>query len=125
MSSGERARRSGTPRRRARRRFRVDWADAAVRDLEEPIAFIGADSEIRAERVLDRIEASAAALEASPRRGRVVPELAHFGIRSWRELVVRPYRLVYRVDDDAVLVLAVIDGRRDLEDLLLERLLRS
>jgi hypothetical protein len=39
--------------------------------------------------------------------------------------VIRPYRLVYRVEADTVTVLALFDGRRDLEDVLLERLLRS
>jgi toxin ParE1/3/4 len=43
----------------------------------------------------------------------------------WRELVVRPYRIVYRIRKDIVMVGAVIDGRRDLEDLLLERLTRN
>jgi plasmid stabilization system protein ParE len=38
--------------------------------------------------------------------------------------VVRPYRLIYRVERDTVTVLAVFDGRRDLEDVLLDRLLR-
>ena len=46
-------------------------------------------------------------------------------MRTWRELVIRPYRLVYRIEGDTVIVLAVFDARRDLEDLLLERLLRS
>jgi toxin ParE1/3/4 len=46
-------------------------------------------------------------------------------MRSWRELVVKPYRILYRVSSDTVTVLAVFDGRRDLEDLLLERLLRT
>jgi len=46
-------------------------------------------------------------------------------MRTWRELVVKPYRLVYRIEGDTVTVLAVFDGRRDLEDLLLERLLRT
>jgi len=56
---------------------------------------------------------------------RSCPELSQFGMRAWRELVVRPYRIVYRIEGDSVTVLAVFDGRRDLEDLLLERLLRS
>ena len=109
----------------ARRRFRVRWAEVAVRDLEELVGYIAVDSEPDATRVLERIEARAAALESSPARGRVVPELAHFGMRTWRELVVRPYRLVYRIEGDTVTVLAVFDGRRDLEDVLLERLVRT
>jgi len=96
-----------------------------VRDLEELVAYIAVDSPTNATRVLDRIERRAGSLESSPARGRVVPELAHFGMRTWRELVVRPYRLVYRIEGDTVTVLAVFDGRRDLEDVLLERLLRT
>ncbi len=109
----------------ARPRLRVQWAEAAVRDLEELMTFIAVDSQADAARVLKRLETRAATLESSPRRGRVVPELARFGMRTWRELVVRPYRLVYRIEGDTVNVLAVFDGRRDLEDLLFERLLRS
>jgi len=96
-----------------------------VRDLEEIAAFLALDSPEAAERVLRRIEARAATLESSPARGRRVPELARFQMRTWRELVIRPYRLVHRIEGDTVVVLAVVDGRRDLEDLLLERLLRS
>jgi len=108
-----------------RRRYRVQWAEVAVRDLEELVSYIATDSALDANRVLDRLEKRAAALESNPARGRVVPELAQFGMRTWRELVVRPYRVVYRIEADTVTVLAVVDGRRDLEDLLLERLLRS
>ena len=108
-----------------RRRFRVRWAEVAVRDLEELVGFVALDSEVDAERILSRLEARAATLEASPERGRFVPELARFAMRTWRELVVGPYRLVYRIEGDTVNVLAVLDGRRDLEDLLLERLVRS
>jgi addiction module RelE/StbE family toxin len=103
----------------------VQWAEAAVRDLEELVTFVALDSAPDAERVLARIEQRAAALEASPARGRAVPELARFGMRGWRELVVRPYRIVYRVESDTVTVLAVFDGRRDLEDVLFDRLLRT
>jgi plasmid stabilization system protein ParE len=103
----------------------VQWAEVAVRDLEELIGYIAAVSPLDADRVLTRLETRAAALESSPARGRIVPELSQFGMRAWRELVVRPYRIVYRIESDTVTVLAVFDGRRDLEDLLLERLLRS
>ncbi|MDJ0853526.1 MAG: type II toxin-antitoxin system RelE/ParE family toxin [Myxococcota bacterium] len=109
----------------ARRRSRVEWAEVAARDLEEIAAFLALDSQRTAERVLRRVEARVAALESSPARGRLVPELARFQMRTWRELVIRPYRLLYRIEGDTVTVLAVLDARRDLEDLLLERLLRS
>ena len=109
----------------AERRFRVVWAEAAARDLEEIVAFVAEESPTSAERLLTTLRAKAASLEVAPKRGRVVPELARFAMRSWRELVVRPYRILYRVSGDTVTVLAAFDGRRDLEDLLLERLLRT
>jgi toxin ParE1/3/4 len=109
----------------ARRSFRVQWAEAAVRDLEELMSYIAADSPLNTERILDKLEKRAQTLESTPVRGRVVPELAHFGIRNWRELIVKPYRVIYRIDEDTVNVLAVLDGRRDLQDLLLERLIRE
>ncbi len=109
----------------ARRSFRVQWAEAAARDLEELISYVAADSPLNAERILDKLEKRAQTLESTPVRGRVVPELAHFGIRNWRELIVKPYRIIYRIDEDTVNVLAVLDGRRDLQDLLLERLIRE
>lgn len=77
----------------ARRIFRVQWAETAARDLEELISYIAADSPLNAERILDKLEKRARTLESAPDRGRVAPELAHFGIRSWRELIVKPYRI--------------------------------
>jgi len=82
----------------ARRSFRVQWAEAAARDLEELISYVAADSPLNAERILDKLEKRARTLESTPVRGRVVPELAHFGIRNWRELIVKPYRIIYRID---------------------------
>ena len=109
----------------ADRRYDVRWAAAASRDLEDLIAFVARGSPGNAGRLLARLHTAASSLERYPSRGRIVPELMHFGIRQWRELVIRPYRLVYRVERRSVSVLAVFDGRRDLEDVLLERLLRS
>lgn len=106
-------------------RFRVLWTEEAVQDLEEIVRYIAADSPVNARKLLAKLRGRADSLDATPMRGSVVPELAHFGIRSWRELVVKPYRIVYRVGEADVFVLAVFDGRRDLEDVLLERLVRS
>jgi toxin ParE1/3/4 len=107
------------------RAHRVIWAEAAVRDLEDIISFVAIDSPLHAERLLKRLSAKARSLETSAHRGRIVPELLRFGMRTWRELVVRPYRLIYRVLGETVIVLALFDGRRELADVLLERLVRS
>ena len=102
-------------------RFRVVWSEAAVRDLEDIVSFVARDAPLDAE----RLEARASSLMAHPGRGRLVSELLRFGVRAWRELVVRPHRLVYRIAGRTVVVLAVFDARRDLEEILLERLIRG
>ena len=74
---------------------------------------------------LERLESKARSLTILADRGRVVPELARLHVREYRELVVPPYRLVYRVRGPEVVVLAVYDARRSLEDVLLDRLIRD
>jgi plasmid stabilization system protein ParE len=109
----------------AKRKWRVVWTAAATRDLVEIVSFVARKSPVNARRLLIRLRSKADALERSPRRGRVVPELATTGTRAWRELVVRPHHLVYRIRGEIILLGAAVDGRRDLEDLLLERLTRN
>lgn len=86
--------------------------------------FIAVDDPVAAVRVVDQMEKRVASLKTLPERGRVVPELAAFGIRTYRELLVTPWRIIYRISGRTVYVLAVLDGRRNVEDVLLDRLLR-
>lgn len=105
--------------------MRVDWSADARRDVEEIAAFVSRKSPSRAAAVLDKLESAARKLESHPERGPVVPELANLGIDRWRELIVRPWRIAYRPMSGAVRVYAVLDGRRNLEELLVERFLRT
>lgn len=106
--------------------FRVLWTDAAQSDLYEIAQFIAAESLDNALAVIDRLERRCSTLERLPERGRIVPELKAVDILIYRELIVKPWRIVYRRDANQVYVMAVLDGRRSLSGLLLERLtLRS
>ncbi|MSP71468.1 MAG: type II toxin-antitoxin system RelE/ParE family toxin [Myxococcales bacterium] len=75
--------------------------------------------------VFQRIRTVADTLESLPDRGRAVPELELFGLTSQREVLTSPDRIVYRSDQETVVVMAVFDGRRDRHDVLAERLLRA
>jgi len=107
----------------SRGRRRVEWTEAARGDLLGIVEYLLATNPGAASRVLDRIERKARTLRAQPLRGRLVPELLRLQVRSYRELQVPPYRVIYRVEEDAALVLAIFDGRRNLEDVILERIL--
>jgi addiction module RelE/StbE family toxin len=106
------------------RRYRVIWTETASRDLEEIVAYIAQGSRQQARKVLKQIRGKTATLRSSPSRGRIVPEFLDFDLRSWRELVLSPWRVIYRIQGNLVFVDAVIDGRRDVEDILMRRLLR-
>lgn len=78
-----------------------------------------------ASQILKKIRQKVSSLYTLPERGRVVPELLGEGIHTYRELIVAPWRVVYRIFDDTVFVLSVIDSRQNVEDILLNRLLRQ
>ncbi len=109
---------------RKRTAFRVEWAQTARADLEAIVDYIADDSVQNALSILDKLEQTAASLATVPKRGRVVPELAAVGVHGYRELLPSPWRIIYRISENTVYVLAVFDGRRNLGDLLLERFLR-
>ena len=76
-----------------------------------------------AEALLEAILGKVDALERFPHRGSVPKELSALGIRSFRQLIHSPYRIIYRVIGQEVFVLLVADGRRDMQALLQWRLL--
>lgn len=106
------------------KRRKVLWARSARRDLEAIVGYLAERSPLAAASTLDRLEARARSLATLADRGRVVPELGRLHVQQYRELVVTPHRVISRVLDSRVLVLAVIDARRSLEDALLDRLIR-
>ena len=102
----------------------VRWSDAAQRDLDHIVDYIATDSALDAERVLARLQQQAGSLEQFAERGRRIPELASRkrALRAnWRELTVRPWRIVYAIENGGVMVLAVVDGRRDFLEWLARR----
>ena len=101
----------------------VVWTPSAIQDLDRIADSISVDSPQGALDACDRLERRAASLNSLSERGRVVPELSAHGVMTYRELIVAPWRLIYRVEDKRFVVLGFFDGRRNLEDLLLERLL--
>lgn len=103
---------------------RVLLTDDAARDLEELYDYIAEhDSLASAGYVLDRIEQVMASLAEFPNRGNYPKELLVLGIREYREIFFKPYRIIYRVIDDAVYIYLITDGRRDMQTLLARRLL--
>jgi len=106
------------------KKYPVLWTEVATRDLERLAGYLWEAAPLRAEGIIDRIVARADSLGQHPNRGRIPPELRSVGDPAWRELQEPPWRILYRVAGEArVEIHGVLDGRRDLEDTLLERML--
>lgn len=102
------------------REFRVAWSPPALQDYLELVDYVAADAPLTALRVSERIERSAQSLRRFPQRGRRLPELAGdaelamaFEGIELREVVLKPWRLIYWIDGDRVTVVALIDSRMD------------
>jgi len=91
---------------------KVNWAYAAEEDLEAAASYIHRDSPVYATSFIDRALEAGRSLDEFAERGRMVPEL---GDSSIREIFVYSYRLVYRIEDDRISILALIHGRRDFQ----------
>ena len=117
---------SKKPQSRERTRYSVVWTEVATRDVERLASYLLEEAPLRAERILDRIVSRGESLEVLPERGRTPPELRAVGDQTWREVQESPWRIIYRiVGKKTVEIHGVFDGRRSLEDVLMERLLHA
>ena len=91
----------------------VKWSPEAIEDLESIAEFITRDSEYYARAVVTEILSVSRNVREFPLIGRVVPET---GDERIRERFIYSYRLVYRVESDLILIVAVIHGKRLLEN---------
>lgn len=105
-------------------RYAVLLTAGAERDLASIYHHIAADrSERAADRVLERLLQLSERLGEFPERGSRPRELLALGIREYRQVMMRPFRISYRVTGKHVYIMLIADSRRDMETLLAQRLL--
>ena len=85
----------------------VVWTEPAWDDLESIAEYIARDSAAYAAAFVSELKLAAASLGDLADRGQIVPEIDD---ESIRELLVKPYRLVYRISADHVTILTVVHG---------------
>ena len=88
---------------------RIVWSPRSIRDLELIRGFIAEDSQAYAALMLERLVFAAERLQRFPRLGRVVPEREDSELR---ELIVRPFRLVYRLRSGDIEIVTVFRSSR-------------
>ena len=103
--------------------FTIRITSAAWRDLEEIHDWIAEhDSPEKADYVLDRLNETAESVAALPHRGTRVKELPPETEVEYRQVFFKPYRVVYEIMRNEVVIHLIADGRRNLRSLLLRRL---
>ena len=91
------------------------WTEPALSDLQAIFDYISKDSEYYASVFIGEIIESAEKLTDFPEIGRIVPEYQQNDIR---EILVQSYRVIYQLEQNQILILTVIHGRRDLTKLM-------
>ena len=104
--------------------FTVLLTKDAAADLEDIYTYISDhDLPPKVAKVLDQIAEKFVGLSEMPERGVYPKELIALGIRDYREIFFKPYRIIYRLVGENVYVYLIVDGRRDMQTLLQRRLL--
>ena len=88
------------------------WSPEAVEDVEAIAQYIERDSNYYAKAVVSQIVSLAESIPDQPELGRVVPEIQS---PDYRERFVHKFRIIYHVETERILVVAVIHGSRQLE----------
>jgi plasmid stabilization system protein ParE len=90
--------------------MRIEWSNVARDDLDDLVRYISRDSAFYARRFGEKIVLATRRLRDFPESGRMIPEAED---KTLREIIVQGYRVMYRLDADRVLILAVMHGSRD------------
>lgn len=106
------------------KRYEVYWTKEATLDLDEIVNYISKDRISAAKSIYKKIKSKCRELNTYPQRCRRVPELSDAGIDNYREIIMSPYRVIFKLTDSIIYIIAVVDGRRDVETFIFDRLLR-
>ena len=106
------------------KKFTVKISLPAKHDLAEIIKYIARNNPQHARSITDRIEARINSLDQFPERGALVPELLDRNVSDFRQLIESSWKIIYRIDNDTVHILAIVDSRRNLKDILIKKLVK-
>jgi len=105
--------------------YEVRIPNSVKRDIEEIIEYYFDDRPEYAKKIFELFFERINSLKSFPNKGRIVPELLEYNINEYREILESYWRIIYRIDNDMVEIFTVIDARRNVQDLLVEKLKRK
>jgi toxin ParE1/3/4 len=106
-------------------KYKVIIDPQAKLDLKEIFIYVAMNDNIQsANKLLDALEETCYKLEKFPGRGHIPPELRPTGIKNYLEIHYKPYRIIYEIEGNLIYIHSVIDGRRNIQEILSNRFLR-
>ena len=93
--------------------LKLEWSEEALEDIESIATFIEKDSPTYPKSVVSKFFEKVEILQEFSELGRKVPE---FNDRTIREIFVYNYRLIYKLNQEKVLFVAIVHGKRLLEN---------
>jgi len=96
------------------KKFKVHLTRNAQNDLEHIFFYIASDNLNNAKKFILELEEKVYSLDSSPERCPLIPENIFFGT-SYRHLIHRKYRVIYRIENNSVYILRVVQGSQLLE----------
>jgi len=106
-------------------KYKVIIDPQAKLDLKEILIYVAVNDNIKsANKLIDTLEETCSKLEITPERGHVPPELRPTGIKKYLEIHYKPYRIIYEIEKNMIYIHCVIDGRRNIQEILSNRFLR-
>jgi Plasmid stabilization system protein len=105
--------------------YTVYIPSSAITDIQEIVDYIAEDNPTISLEVLNRLEKRINSLKEYPERGRVVPELLGQNIVEYHEIIENPWRIIYTIKNKNVFILTILDGRRNVQDILLRKLMNK
>jgi len=108
-----------------KKKYKVIIDPLAKLDLKEIFIFVAINDSIQStNKLLDGLEKACYKLEKYPERGHIPTELRQTGIKNYLEIHYKPYRIIYEIEGKVVDIHSVIDGRRNIQEILNNRILR-
>ena len=105
--------------------YKVFWTEDAIHDFDSIITYIYNENQTNAKAIYIAMKEQCSTLEHFPFRTRVVPELEALGIMQYRVLIFKRWHIIYSVEDTTVNLLLIIDSRQDIQEQLIQRILKA
>jgi toxin ParE1/3/4 len=105
---------------------KVFWSFDAKTGLAEIVGYIKETSGVKvARQIYNRLQQKIEKSTTYPESSRIVPELAEIGVVEYQEIIESPWRVFFRTADDEVRIVSIIDGRRNVEEVLYRKMIEG